>query len=95
MCLRLMEGGTPLYSTLNISLKVCLSVSESCLHVYEEVLQMDGAAGDVFFLGFVFRYCEGHVHSVTDDVEAGGVVPILSCVWTVTGLGYLDLADED
>lgn len=95
MCLRLMEGGTPLYSTLNISLKVCLSVSESCLHVDEEVLQMNGAAGNIFFLGFVVMYCERHMHSVTDDVEAGGVVPILSCVWTVTGLGYLDLADED
>ena len=95
MCLRLMEGGTPLYSTLNISLKVCLSVSEPCLHVDEEVLQMDGAADDVFFLGFVFRYCEGHVHGVTDDVEAGGVVPVLSGVGTVARLGYLDLADED
>lgn len=95
MCLRLMEGGTPLYSTLNISLKVCLSVSESCLHVDEEVLQMDGAAGDVFFLGFVVRYCEGHMRSVADNVEAGCVVSVLSCVGTVAGLGYLDLADED
>lgn len=56
---------------------------------------MNGAAGNIFFLGFVVMYCERHMHSVTDDVESGGVVPILSCVWTVTGLGYLDLADED
>ncbi len=55
---------------------------------------MDGTAGDVFFLGFVVRYCEGHMQSVADDVEAGGVVPILSGVGTVAGLGYLDLADE-
>ena len=56
---------------------------------------MDGAAGDVFFLGFVVRYCEGHMQSVADDVEAGCVVSVLSCVGTVAGLGYLDLADED
>lgn len=55
---------------------------------------MDGAAGDVFFLGFVVRYCEGHMQSVADDVEAGCVVSVLSGVGTVAGLGYLDLADE-
>lgn len=55
---------------------------------------MDGAAGDIFFLRFVVRYCEGYMHSVADDVEAGGIVPVLSGVGSVAGFGYLDLTDE-
>lgn len=94
MCLRLMEGGTPLYSTLNVSFKVGLLVSESCLHVDEEVLQMDGAAANVFFLGLVIKDCKGCVQGVANDVEAGGVVPVLSGVGTVAGFGYMDLSDE-
>ena len=94
MCLRLMEGGTPLYSTLNVSLQVGLLVSESCLHVDEEVLQMDGAAGYVFFLGLVVWDGEGYVQGVANDVETGGVVSVFAGVGTIAGLRYLDLSDE-
>ena len=83
MCLRLMEG-------MNIS----FLVSESCLHVDEEVLQMNGAAGDVFFMRFVVMNSEGCMQGVVNDAEAGSVVPVFSGVGAVAGLGYLNLTDE-
>ena len=34
------------------------------------------------------------MYGIPIEVEGGGVVPVLSCVGTVAGLGYLDFADE-
>ena len=83
MCLRLMKG-----------MDISLSISESCLLVDEEVLQMNGAACDIFFLGLVVRDCEGCMQGVVNDAEAGSVVPVFSGIGAVSGLGYLNLADE-
>ena len=84
MCLRLMEG-------MNIS----FLVSESCLHVDEEVLQMDGAAGDLFFLRFVVMNSEGYMKGAVNNVEVGSIVPVFAGIGTIAGFCYLDLAYEE